>query len=333
MSNDKEHDKSLADDEAFIESLYQQLPEEPPSAALDQRILAAAHREVDAKPQLVQKRPAWLKPLASAATVLLVVSVTVHQIFDPGFSTSLFSPSDEMVDDFNLSEERMSEADVVEPTLLSEPAVKAEKAQQPLAEMAIEQKQTKAVAKAAAPKPQMQDTADIALKRKEADRSVAANDMEAPASPEAVVGQLITDDKESSPSPARTVAARKKADSVIVEEEMVAGEAEGSGSQGFSEEMLSDAISSTVHDDLEKQSAEISMIALIKEEHQQLLTENVEWRFISENSDFYLISIVRSGRETVYSVDKGRFKIEPDAHELTFSSNHLYPIKNIKYID
>lgn len=84
MSNDHEIDKSLAEDEAFIESLYDQLPDENTSAELDQRILAAAHREVLAKPQRIKKRSLWLKPMASAAAVLLVVSVSIYQLLEMG---------------------------------------------------------------------------------------------------------------------------------------------------------------------------------------------------------------------------------------------------------
>ena len=81
---------------------------EQPSAMLDQRILAAAHKAVAAQPQAVAdvkaqseyqpkatstttfKRPTWMAPLASAATVLLVVTVSYYQISDPAAPLNVY---------------------------------------------------------------------------------------------------------------------------------------------------------------------------------------------------------------------------------------------------
>jgi len=82
-------DKQLNDDEAFIQSLYDDLAaqesskEEQPSKAMDEKILAAAHRSVGYTPKLVNTKRAWYVPIASAASVILVVSLFFNQLNDP----------------------------------------------------------------------------------------------------------------------------------------------------------------------------------------------------------------------------------------------------------
>jgi hypothetical protein len=83
MSNNSNDDKTLRDDEAFIDALYQghgvSLTEQP-SIKLDQQVLAAAHKAVNAKPSLVLKhKKAWYFPIASAASMLLVFSLVLNQ--------------------------------------------------------------------------------------------------------------------------------------------------------------------------------------------------------------------------------------------------------------
>ena len=65
-----EHDAQLAAD-------YRRAAEEMPPAALDERIRAAARREVGAGPRRASRRPAWQVPLSLAAVVLLSVTVVL----------------------------------------------------------------------------------------------------------------------------------------------------------------------------------------------------------------------------------------------------------------
>lgn len=127
QTHSKEHHLDV--DESFIHSLYQHLPHPKSSTELDNKILAAAHKAVNAKPQditlpkqqpnseqtsvaeddttamnqlidkarqdrtakkttatpqtYLKKRPDWLKPTAAAAMLMLVISVSYQQIFDP----------------------------------------------------------------------------------------------------------------------------------------------------------------------------------------------------------------------------------------------------------
>jgi len=86
---DKQQDKQLVEDQAFIDSLYEELAdetgkanEEPPSEQLDQRILAAAHKAVASKPTL-QKNRNWFYPIATAASAILMITLVGHQIYSP----------------------------------------------------------------------------------------------------------------------------------------------------------------------------------------------------------------------------------------------------------
>lgn len=109
MSTEHDKNKVFIDDEKFIDALYAELETEldnaqekglttnpsdklfteHPSASLDQRILAAAHKAVDSSPKaidLVGKTPskigkarAWHVPLSLAASTVLVVSLVVNQ--------------------------------------------------------------------------------------------------------------------------------------------------------------------------------------------------------------------------------------------------------------
>lgn len=114
MKMNEQNDKTLAEDEAFIQSLYTQLEDNQhvtaPSADLDQRILDVAHAAVDIKPtsdihdtmptQRIkkQKKMAWYYPVTMAASVLLVVSLVTRQ-FDP---TEVGLPSTQMNQDNSL---------------------------------------------------------------------------------------------------------------------------------------------------------------------------------------------------------------------------------------
>lgn len=92
MSIDKPNNR-LEQDEAFIEQLYQAIEAEnnaneenndsyPNNTALDDKILAAAHRAVAAKPQTIKtksKYTPWYTALATAASLVIVVSLVVEQ--------------------------------------------------------------------------------------------------------------------------------------------------------------------------------------------------------------------------------------------------------------
>ncbi len=90
MSN-KQQDKQLLEDQAFIDSLYQELAdetdnpaEEQPSAQLDQRILAAAHKAVTTEQILkAQSKKSWFYPIATAASAILMITLVGHQIYSP----------------------------------------------------------------------------------------------------------------------------------------------------------------------------------------------------------------------------------------------------------
>ena len=113
MSTEHDKNKVTIDDEQFIAALYAELETElesaqkntqqnelttnptdklfteQPSASLDQRILAAAHKAVDSKPKIIdlngekpsrnKKSRAWHVPLSLAASTVLVVSLVVNQ--------------------------------------------------------------------------------------------------------------------------------------------------------------------------------------------------------------------------------------------------------------
>ncbi|KGJ91222.1 hypothetical protein [Colwellia psychrerythraea] len=113
MSTEHDKNKVTIDDEKFIDALYAELEREienelkntqqneltteptdklfteQPSASLDQRILAAAHKAVDSSPKAIdfggeksskiRKSRTWHVPLSLAASTVLVVSLVVNQ--------------------------------------------------------------------------------------------------------------------------------------------------------------------------------------------------------------------------------------------------------------
>lgn len=111
MTMNKQDDKALAEDHAFIQSLYDDVlnhdkeRSDHPSEQLNQRILAKAHKAVGTKPILCldetstpltnnkeatlsqatkhQKKTAWYYPLATVASLLLVAILVKHQLYNP----------------------------------------------------------------------------------------------------------------------------------------------------------------------------------------------------------------------------------------------------------
>jgi hypothetical protein len=72
--NDDPRDRELGE-------AYREASRETPPADLDARILAAAHRAVDARPEDAVRRPSWIDrhrlPLAVAATALIAVTLSL----------------------------------------------------------------------------------------------------------------------------------------------------------------------------------------------------------------------------------------------------------------
>lgn len=75
--------KQLQDDEAFINSLYQEIDQSDESSSsemLDKRIISAAHKAVsDKAKQKKNKKFTWYHTLATAASLTLVVTLVFHQ--------------------------------------------------------------------------------------------------------------------------------------------------------------------------------------------------------------------------------------------------------------
>jgi hypothetical protein len=73
----------LQEDEAFINTLYQQFPadeDQQPSEFLDKRIIKAAYQAVAAEPTKTNKKKiTWFHSLATAASLTLVISLVVQQ--------------------------------------------------------------------------------------------------------------------------------------------------------------------------------------------------------------------------------------------------------------
>lgn len=96
--NHKDHliqQKQLSDDEAFIQTLYDDIAsadtsiDEQPSKATDDKILAAAHRALSSSPKLVVKNRSWTIPIASAASVMLVFSLFFNQLNDDALQSEM----------------------------------------------------------------------------------------------------------------------------------------------------------------------------------------------------------------------------------------------------
>jgi hypothetical protein len=96
MSTEQDKNKTMIDDEKFINELYAELendltnfPDEQPSESLDQSILAASRQAIGSnpkaektkteKPSGVKKSRVWHVPFSLAASTVLVVSLVVNQ--------------------------------------------------------------------------------------------------------------------------------------------------------------------------------------------------------------------------------------------------------------
>ena len=73
----------LQEDEAFINTLYQQFPpdeDQQPSEFLDKRIIKAAYQAVTTEPSKTNKKKiTWFHSLATAASLILVISLVFQQ--------------------------------------------------------------------------------------------------------------------------------------------------------------------------------------------------------------------------------------------------------------
>lgn len=123
MSTEQDKNKAMLDDEKFIDDLYAQLEKETinddtsnecPSNALDNKILAAAHKSVSAKPKVVaiereadkkvkkdNKPRAWYISAGLAASTVLAVSLVINQSDEVFISSQpdmeIMSLSDEVI--------------------------------------------------------------------------------------------------------------------------------------------------------------------------------------------------------------------------------------------
>lgn len=90
QSVNKQQQNSLPEDEAFIQAIYDDIAndtgdfhDEKSSLAIDNEILAAAHRAVASAPRVIKTKNTWAIPLASAASLVLVFSLFLNQLTDP----------------------------------------------------------------------------------------------------------------------------------------------------------------------------------------------------------------------------------------------------------
>ena len=131
FNDEKPKDDRFLEDLSFIDDLYRDVQEdiaqEQPSSALDQRILAAAHRQVNAKPELVNKaklikRPRWMAPMASAASILLVVTVGYYQITDPAAPLDVYKQENTVQSELKSLQKSKRPELVAKRSLLSQPS-------------------------------------------------------------------------------------------------------------------------------------------------------------------------------------------------------------------
>jgi|GEM_PF-1895571 len=196
MSN-KTDDKSLEQDEAFIDALYDDLSQAPspdssleePSVELDNKILAAAHKAVGAKPKLVvkakAKKPAftWFKPIASAASLILVVSLVLKQgeppvinemTSQPGIDATVKKESQQAAEQFVMEQQAAPQAVVRRPESagqISQQMVARQRALAPQASLTPAAKEKKTLARVKIDGSQDLLTAELAAV---SDRQVAA---------------------------------------------------------------------------------------------------------------------------------------------------------------
>ena len=122
-----------ADRDPGLDRLYRDAPREEPPAHLDAAILAAAHREVGARPRAASARlRAWRVPVSIAAVVVLRVSV-VTLVREEGGGQLESSPANKASSSMStarapaMAQESESERDRATPV---EPAPEAGKARQ-----------------------------------------------------------------------------------------------------------------------------------------------------------------------------------------------------------
>ncbi len=348
MSNDNEKEQSLAEDEAFIDSLYDRLSDEATPADLDQRILAAAHREVSAKPQLVKKRPVWLKPLASAATVLLVVTVSLHQIFDPGNSLDSSAGLGANFDDELMPVEEVSDS------LLAE----KELPKKAYRELSAVPTSVPAPALAPAPKPAPALAPVQLQKEKSRSRALKPSKDEARQMPVLAMKKMpeyqqvspklgATENKDLSPASEMDVVEQEsvlagKEESVneivasepIAEASLVVSDTGNDVVSGVTSAGMS--VSSSTADKQKKLSKESNnlktAVHLTENDYQQLIDQDAQWMYVEESEDSYLIYVILEDEMSAYTLDKTLFILETVIDGQALASGRVYSIPHIKIV-
>ena len=340
MSNDNKNNKSLVEDEAFIESLYDKLPDEPAPMALDQRILAAAHREVSSKPQMVKKRPAWLKPMASAATVLLVVTVSVHQILDPAaplqsssapfdtsFDDAVLSDGSLYVDtlDFDSNRETMSGAVITEQEVLldetvgqaAKPMDLKQSAPAPAA-LKLEETRAKSQQKKIMPKKKRR------LQQSPYDKQVSKG-RQTPLSKLKMTDAMGSLQSKESPrkndfSLERGEMYRQRVAPLSMQESTIESD------EHSTEEVAELSVE-------EEKVSEETIPQLTEDKYRLFVSQNVKWMFVEEDEKNYLIKIIRQDDSFYFYVNKSLFIPQAVKNRQLLNVSKVYPIVDVKLMN
>jgi hypothetical protein len=81
----------LSEHDSELSAIYRESPREEPGAKIDAAILAAAHREVKAKPRRLVAR-SWGIPLSAAAVLVLSATLTLMVLYEPDAPQRIASP-------------------------------------------------------------------------------------------------------------------------------------------------------------------------------------------------------------------------------------------------
>ena len=308
MSNDKPKsvDKvelQQVDDEAFIESLYQQIDSEPADddalypvdKQLDEAILAHARKAVVSKPKVVKtKKQKWFVPLSTAASLVLV-SLLVWQQKDipisPEFTSAEHSPEIRSVAPAQLVEEQevaaierftvQAENQNVDIEALPVAAPKARS-------VAVSKKQQQGIAVSMTH--QLARQADIATKQ----RAVESFSQQ---KTEDMSGQML----------------RKRAATELVSADI---------DMGLTEQK-----------EIQPKLPSDNVIALTRELRAQLIDQKASWRLVEQSQNSYLLSVVditefdlNISKSGIVEVDKRAFTIDEQTLQLSLKDKQSFKV-------